>query len=298
MQENERKQLDEKTVLLIEQTDESLRKMEKTLGPDHPVVGKILDTYAKLLRQNNHRVLDAINMEARAKAIRAKHNQEESEAQAKVFEDGESEPKHQQRPLMSAGRLKLFFWVIVVILAGTVTVSGMRTVKTVGKHDVKTKTVKSSALKKTEGTNEVGSGDSTVAAEAQSSAPTGAPADQASEQQTVQSSAPLLRRAEEQDNGDTAGIKEEIAQLAKHGQEYADAGNAADAEESFKTAITIATQASSPGKPFASPELVLVFDQYATILEAKGASDKADAMRNNAKGVQRVLDIRAAASQQ
>lgn len=295
MQENERKQLDEKTVLLIEQTDESLRKMEKTLGPDHPVVGKILDTYAKLLRQNNHRVLDAINMEARAKAIRAKHNQEEAEAQAKVFEDGKSEQKLQQRPLISAGRLKLFFWVVVVVLAGTVTVSGMRTVKTAGKHDVKTKTLKSSTLKKTSESSEVRPGDSTVAADAQSPQ---VPTDQASEQQPVQSSAPLLRRTADQDNGDTTAIREEIAQLAKHGQEYADAGNTADAEESFKTAITIATQASSPGRPFACEELVLVFDQYATILESKGASDRADAMRLNAKGVQRVLDIRAAATQQ
>lgn len=290
MQENERKELDAKTVLLIEQTDESLRKMEKTLGPDHPVVGKLLDTYARLLRQNNHRVLDAINMEARAKAIRAKHNQEEADAQAKVFSGVADAQKPKPRSPLSAGRLKLFLWVIVAVLVGTVTVSGMRTAKTVGKHDAKTKTLKSSNLKKTAESSQVGPGDSLTEAQGQATTEAEAPVEVPVDQSRPAAVEPI--------GEDTDDIKEEIAQLAKHGREYAEAGNTADAEESFKTAITIATQASRNGRPFASEELVLVFDQYATILESRGANEKATVMRNNAKGVQRILEQRAAASQQ
>ena len=48
---------------------------EKTLGPDHPDVATSLENYADLLRKT-HRKTEATVMEARAKAIRAKHAQE------------------------------------------------------------------------------------------------------------------------------------------------------------------------------------------------------------------------------
>ena len=46
--------------------------MEKALGPEHPHVAKILANYAALLRKTGHSA-KATRMEARAKAIRAKH---------------------------------------------------------------------------------------------------------------------------------------------------------------------------------------------------------------------------------
>ncbi len=45
---------------------------EKVLGAEHPYVARILQNYAALLRQTG-RSTEAENMEARAKAIRAKH---------------------------------------------------------------------------------------------------------------------------------------------------------------------------------------------------------------------------------
>ncbi|MEE8598495.1 MAG: tetratricopeptide repeat protein, partial [Dehalococcoidales bacterium] len=48
---------------------------EKALGPNHPHVSQSLDNYADLLRKMN-RESEAGQMEARAKAIRAKHARE------------------------------------------------------------------------------------------------------------------------------------------------------------------------------------------------------------------------------
>ncbi len=53
----------------------SLTIMEKALGPEHPNVATTLENYAELLRTMN-RDAEAKSMEARAKAIRAKHAQE------------------------------------------------------------------------------------------------------------------------------------------------------------------------------------------------------------------------------
>lgn len=99
--ENDKLKIDDKTARLIEEMDKSLHNMEKSLGPDHPVVSKILDSYATLLRQNNIRHLDAVNMEARAKHIRAKNNQEQEKAQAQGLEP----LKEQKRMSMTQARL-------------------------------------------------------------------------------------------------------------------------------------------------------------------------------------------------
>ncbi len=48
---------------------------EKALGPEHPDVAQSLENYAALLRQTT-RADEAVEMEARAKAIWAKHAQE------------------------------------------------------------------------------------------------------------------------------------------------------------------------------------------------------------------------------
>ncbi len=50
----------------------SLAIKEKVLGPDHPDVATSLENYAALLRETG-RVDEAAEMEARAKAIRAKY---------------------------------------------------------------------------------------------------------------------------------------------------------------------------------------------------------------------------------
>ncbi len=50
----------------------SLAIMEKALGPEHPNVATNLENYAALLRETG-RADEAAEMEARAKAIRAKY---------------------------------------------------------------------------------------------------------------------------------------------------------------------------------------------------------------------------------
>ena len=53
----------------------SLAIWEKALGPEHPNMAQGLENYAALLRKTN-REAEATRMEARAKAIRAKHTRE------------------------------------------------------------------------------------------------------------------------------------------------------------------------------------------------------------------------------
>lgn len=103
-------QLDEKTARIIEEMDKSLITMEKSLGPDHEVIAKILDSYAKLLRQNNIRHLDALNMEARAKHIRAKHNVEQDKSQSANLGSLKQEKKS-----MSVGQAKMVVYAICAV---------------------------------------------------------------------------------------------------------------------------------------------------------------------------------------
>lgn len=111
--ENDKVKLDDKTARNIEEMEKSLRNLEQAMGPDHLVVAKILDSYAKLLRQNNIRHLDAINMEARAKHIRAKNNQQEEKAQM----EGLAELKPRKKSSMSVAEARILVW----CLAGVVT---------------------------------------------------------------------------------------------------------------------------------------------------------------------------------
>jgi hypothetical protein len=111
--ENDKVKLDEKTARNIEEMEKSLRNLEQAMGPDHMVVAKILDSYAKLLRQNNIRHLDALNMEARAKHIRAKNNQQEEKAQM----EGLADLKPRKKSSMSVAEARILVW----CLAGVVT---------------------------------------------------------------------------------------------------------------------------------------------------------------------------------
>lgn len=110
--ENEKVQVDEKTAKMIEEMDKSLRNMEQSLGMDHPVIAKLLDSYATLLRNNNIRHLDALNMEARAKAIRAKNNKEQAQKQS----EGLAETKQEKH--ITASQMQIVSRVIAVVLAG------------------------------------------------------------------------------------------------------------------------------------------------------------------------------------
>ena len=53
----------------------ALATFEKALGPEHPHVAQSLENYAALLRKTG-RATEASKMEARAEAIRSKHNKE------------------------------------------------------------------------------------------------------------------------------------------------------------------------------------------------------------------------------
>ena len=61
----------------LAQAEAALKTAEETHGPDHIQVSYCLDNIARLLRSNGVRKLDAINMEARAKAIRIKTNSDD-----------------------------------------------------------------------------------------------------------------------------------------------------------------------------------------------------------------------------
>ncbi len=115
MESGKAAKLDEKTTRLIEEMEKSLHTMEQNLGPDHIVVSKILDSYAKLLRQNNTRHLDALNMEARAKAIRAKHNQLEAEKQSQGMDTDVAAEK-----VLTASKIRFTVWVLSVVALGLI----------------------------------------------------------------------------------------------------------------------------------------------------------------------------------
>jgi hypothetical protein len=76
----------EKTVeQQLKEAELAITAAEKEFGPDHPELAERLMKYANLLRQSDGRKLDAVNIEARAKAIRAKiYAQEADQVNQKV----------------------------------------------------------------------------------------------------------------------------------------------------------------------------------------------------------------------
>ena len=56
----------------------ALEIIEKAMGPEHPNVATSPENYAALLRKTKHNT-EASKLEARAKAIRAKHARENPE---------------------------------------------------------------------------------------------------------------------------------------------------------------------------------------------------------------------------
>ncbi|MBY0357860.1 MAG: hypothetical protein K2W82_07650 [Candidatus Obscuribacterales bacterium] len=87
----------------LAEAEAKLAQTEETLGKDDIKVSYCLDKVAEMLRSKKIRTLDAANMEARAKAIRAKHHQgtkaATTEKQQQIAETIKrtSEKQHRQR---------------------------------------------------------------------------------------------------------------------------------------------------------------------------------------------------------
>lgn len=105
---------EEKLQKLLDDSEKALQQVERSLGAEHEVVAKMLDTYAQLLRQNNIRYLDAINMEARAKAIRAKLNKTAAVQQASKL--GEEFDRKRKESRQQAKRNEAILGILVVCL--------------------------------------------------------------------------------------------------------------------------------------------------------------------------------------
>src|SRR6185437_3439765 len=72
--------MDARLVAELKEAEAAVAEAEKKLGPDHPELADKLQRYANLLRQTETRKLDAVNVEARARAIRAKLYAEDEKA--------------------------------------------------------------------------------------------------------------------------------------------------------------------------------------------------------------------------
>lgn len=66
----------------LNEAEQNLKEAEQSWGPDDVRLADLLDNYASLLRSSKTRILDAANMAARAKVLRAKNNNTCSEASA------------------------------------------------------------------------------------------------------------------------------------------------------------------------------------------------------------------------
>lgn len=64
--------MNEKLAAELKEAEAAVAKAEKELGANHPELAEKLQRYANLLRRTEKRALDAVNVEARARAIRAK----------------------------------------------------------------------------------------------------------------------------------------------------------------------------------------------------------------------------------
>jgi hypothetical protein len=69
--------MDESLTRELKEAEAAIADTERRLGPDSPELADLLQKYAALLRKTERRALDAVNVEARAKAIRAKMYAEE-----------------------------------------------------------------------------------------------------------------------------------------------------------------------------------------------------------------------------
>jgi hypothetical protein len=113
--------MDKTTAEQLKATEASLKEAEKRLGTQHPDVADLLMKYAGLLRQVEGRTLDAVNVEARAKAIRAKLYAEEAEMVASKTSTVVIKPKESPPvgPGVYAGLAGLLIAVCTLFLSQT-----------------------------------------------------------------------------------------------------------------------------------------------------------------------------------
>lgn len=290
MEDGEKKSIDPKLALIIQQTEESIGKMEKSLGPDHIVVAQMLDTYAKLLRQHNYRVIDAVNLEARAKKIRAKHNQEEADAQAKKLGSTASGAQIG----MSATKIKVVVWTLALVLAGTLMFTATQTMKSVQPAVTKLKLRELKARKEAMRTEEreqnsepaPASSPTTVVTQPELPMPVVPSTPQMSEEEKE---ALDKRRAEIEKEQGT--VREEIGNLVTHGQEFEAAGNSNDAIEAYQTAINAGIQAprSIDGNPFVCEDMETAFERLIAIMEARGDTSAVPSMKRQLQFLRKAL---------
>jgi hypothetical protein len=290
MEESEKKELDPKVALLLEQTEDSLRKMEKTLGPDHIVVAQILDTYARLLRQHNHRILDAINMEARAKAIRAKHNQEESEAQAAMI--GSTNAKMQSLPV---GKAKVFVWVVAVAVVGVLGLTAFQTINTVAPKAAKLKELRREREEQHEKAQLQAQQEEEerAAAAAQMEGVSTPHLDKALAPPPVPEETEEQKKRKAEVAEELQNTKGELVSLVTHGMEFEAAGNINDAADAYQTAINAGVNAMNQSArehvAFSCDELATAYERLSIILEKKGDSVNAEMLKKDQKRAEEAM---------
>ncbi len=98
---------DENLELEIQEAEQSIAEAEKELGPDSGELADKLSKYATLLRRMD-RVLDAVNVEARARSIRAKIYAAEVESQTPVVAQPEPLKLKKAHPAAYIGLLAVF----------------------------------------------------------------------------------------------------------------------------------------------------------------------------------------------
>lgn len=260
---------DEKTALLIEQTDKSLRQMEQNLGPDNPVIAQLLDTYAGILRQANVRHLDAINMEARAKAIRARHNIPQPTAAGAPRPSEELEFAAQPKSI-SARQVAAIFWVGAIVVSGALFYFSYLTLKPA----VPTKKTKPAVA-------ETAPPATTPGSAAVTEAPSSSPA--------VEDNS-----AEEQNAGDEnekiESVQQKILEAFNTGQSLEQANDIDGAMTSYQEAIVAGANGSNEvRKIIVSDALARSFESLAKIYRDKGEQEQASALDSQAQKVRNLL---------
>lgn len=283
--ENERVQIDEKTAKLIEEMDKSLHNMEQSLGMDHPVVAKILDSYATLLRQNNLRPIDALNMEARAKKIRAKNNQAEAQKQTEGLASTVQE-KH-----MSASQMRMVSLLLAGLLLIGFVAGGYQMYQWYGQAAAKASKQrdKSKSFKYVEvgGKNEEEPG--TDPAEDPNATTT-----TAVDPATGSTTTTTTTTTQQVTNISVLELAERILKIKKLAKDNLVIGQDAEKEQDLRKAgdaynevIQQAQEMARIGKPVFTEEIAQCYEGYGRIAEANGQPDITQSCNENATEIRK-----------
>lgn len=257
MEQQASNELDPKTAKLIDEMEKSLHNMEKSLGPDHLVIAKILDSYAKLLRQHKLRAVDSVNMEARARAIRAKHNQKEAENQSKDLG-----PIVQQEKKLATSQVKAGVWIVCLLLAVGLFLAGTQTLKSSVKH-----------LKKVEEEKNA----ETVSVYENKDPLTGEVVSKTTVSEPVEQNTKLTIF-------EIAGRLSRIKMMAKQqllvGQKQEKDGDLSAARDSYRLIIDAEEEAAKAfGRQAHSIEIAECFERYAALIEKDNAEEAENCLR-------------------